>query len=120
MHLGTNFNEILIEIQTSSVKKALLKMASAEGWRFCSGLNVWTHYGLVTPYGVKKTDSTKPLPEPMLTDNKWGFVALPDGNYTGNVHDILDKNLRIINSRLQLHPPRANELLPHSDEPCPL
>ena len=40
-HLGTNFSEILIGIQTFSFKKMHLKMSSAK-WRpfFCLGLNV--------------------------------------------------------------------------------
>ena len=38
--LGTNFNEILIEILTFSFKKMRLKVSSAKWWRFCLGLNV--------------------------------------------------------------------------------
>ena len=38
--LGTNFNEILIEIHTFSYKKMHLKMASAKWRPFCLGLNV--------------------------------------------------------------------------------
>ena len=39
-NLGTNFNEIVIEIHTFSSKKIHLKMSS-EKWRpFCLGLNV--------------------------------------------------------------------------------
>ena len=40
--LGTNFSEILIEIQTFSLKKIRLKMASAKCRPFCLGLNVLT------------------------------------------------------------------------------
>ena len=40
--LGTNFNEILIEIQTFSFKKMHLKMSSAKWRPFCLGLNVLT------------------------------------------------------------------------------
>ena len=57
--LGTNFNEILIEIHTFSFKKMHLKMSSAKWRPFCLGLNVLTHCGqpelthcgLVTLYG---------------------------------------------------------------------
>ena len=35
--LGTNFNEILIAIQTFSFKKMLLKLSSAKWWPFCPG-----------------------------------------------------------------------------------
>ena len=38
--LGTNFSEILIEIQTFSLKKILLKMSSAKCFSFRLGLNV--------------------------------------------------------------------------------
>ena len=40
--LGTNFNEILIEIQTFSLKKIRLKMSSAKCCSFRLGLNVLT------------------------------------------------------------------------------
>ena len=38
--LGTNFNEIVIEIQTVSLRKMRLKMSSAKRHPFCLGLNV--------------------------------------------------------------------------------
>ena len=38
--LGTNFNEILIEIHAFSFKKMHLKMSSAKWRPFCLGLNV--------------------------------------------------------------------------------
>ena len=38
--LGTNFNEILIEIHNFSFKKMHLKMSSAKWRPFCLGLNV--------------------------------------------------------------------------------
>ena len=38
--LATNFSEILIEINTFSLKKMHLKMSSAKGRPFCLGLNV--------------------------------------------------------------------------------
>ena len=38
--LGTNFSEILIEIQTFSLKKIRLKTASAKRRPFCLGLNM--------------------------------------------------------------------------------
>ena len=39
-HLGTNFSDILIEIQTFSLKKMHLKMSSGKWRPFCFGLNV--------------------------------------------------------------------------------
>ena len=43
--LGTNFNEILIEIITFSFKKMRLKVSSAKWRPFCLGLNVLTQFG---------------------------------------------------------------------------
>ena len=43
--LGTNFSEILIEIQTFSLKKIRLKVSSAKCCSFHLGLNVLTHWG---------------------------------------------------------------------------
>ena len=40
-NLGTNFNEILIEIHTFSFRKMLFKMSSAQWRRFRLGLNVF-------------------------------------------------------------------------------
>ena len=42
--LGTNFSEILIEIQTFSLKKIRLKMSSVKCCSFRLGLNVLTHW----------------------------------------------------------------------------
>ena len=44
--LGTNFNEILIEIHTFSFKKMHLKMSSAKWRPFCLGLNVLMHWSV--------------------------------------------------------------------------
>ena len=43
--LGTNFNEILIEILTFSLKKMRLKVSSAKWWPFFLGLNVKKNTG---------------------------------------------------------------------------
>ena len=52
--LGTNFSEILIEIQTFSLKKIRLKMSSAKCCSFCLDLNllivghaIWTWYAIM-------------------------------------------------------------------------
>ena len=50
--LGTNFNEILIEIHTFSFKKMRLKMSSAKWRSFCLGLSV-----LITGSGPLLTKS---------------------------------------------------------------
>ena len=44
--LGTNFNEILIEIHTFSFKNIHLKMSSGKWPPFCLGLNVLIHMGV--------------------------------------------------------------------------
>ena len=46
--LGTNFNEILIEIHMISFTKIHLKMSSGKWLPFCLGLNV-----LIKPFGVE-------------------------------------------------------------------
>ena len=45
---GTNFIAMLIKIHTFSFKKVHLKILSGKCWSFCLGLNVLTHWGLVT------------------------------------------------------------------------
>ena len=53
--LGTNFNDILIEIHTIPFKKIHLKM-SPEKWRlFCLGLNVLSQWQALTEDLVKST-----------------------------------------------------------------
>ena len=70
--LRTNFSEILIEIQTFSLKKILLKMSSAKCTPFCLGLNVlnclsypnrswvWSPTGLQMAWYCQTTSSNKP------------------------------------------------------------
>ena len=55
--LGTNFNDILIEIHTFSFKKMYFKMSSAKWWPFCLGLNVliWRNHGYI--YNSERADS---------------------------------------------------------------
>ena len=56
--LGTNFNEMLIEIHAFSFTKIHLKMSSGKWWPFCLGLNVltelwileWAHCGYQISY----------------------------------------------------------------------
>ena len=43
--LGTNFSEILSEIDTLSFKQMRLKMSSGKWRPYCLGLNVLTHWG---------------------------------------------------------------------------
>ena len=53
-NLGTNFSKILSKIYTFSFKKIHLKMLSGKWRPFCLGLNVLTHCGLMTPYGISE------------------------------------------------------------------
>ena len=46
-HLWTNFSEILIGIQTFSLKKMQLKMSAGKWWPFCLGFNVSKEYRLL-------------------------------------------------------------------------
>ena len=50
---GTNFTEILFEILLFSFTKMCLRVSSVKRRPFRLGLNVLTHCGLVTPYGVR-------------------------------------------------------------------
>ena len=53
--LGTNFSEILIEIQTFSLKKIHLKMSSVKCCSFRLGLNVLTNADLLLNGPLEKT-----------------------------------------------------------------
>ena len=63
--LGTNFSEILIEIQTFSLKKIRLKMLSAKSSSFRLGLNVLTD--VQVPHYPLKWMSQIPMPISVLT-----------------------------------------------------
>ena len=55
-------------------------------------------------------DNTKPLPEPILTDPRWGLVAFTWGKF----HRKCTRpniSMKIINSRLQPHPTVDNEII---------
>ena len=76
--LGTKVSEILSEIHAFSFKKKHLKTSSAKRRPFCLGLNVLTHWGLVThmrPWSLSTLVQvmachlfgTKPFHEPMMT-----------------------------------------------------
>ena len=55
--LGTNFREILIEIQTSSLTKKHLKMSSAKCRSFCLGLNVLNKTTVDTSSKIPQTNT---------------------------------------------------------------
>ena len=74
--LGTNFSEILIEIQTFSLKKICLKMSSAKCRPFCLGLNVLTLYLLNSLLFWGKCEAHWKCKTRMLTQN------VPDLSYT--------------------------------------
>ena len=69
--VGTNFSEILFIIHTSSFRKMHLKMSSGKWRPFCLGLNVWTHWGLITKWANFTNDmhyqAISQLSVPMLT-----------------------------------------------------
>ena len=56
--LGTNFSEILIVIQTFSLTKMHLKMASAKWRGFCLGLNVLNNFLCVLAGALRRLHST--------------------------------------------------------------
>ena len=55
--LGTNFSEILIEIETFSFKKMHLTMSSGKWWTFCLCLNVLRKQVLHTYQGLTRRRS---------------------------------------------------------------
>ena len=75
--LGTNFNEISIEIHTYSFKKMHLKMSSGKWRPFCLGLNVVRVQCRTSQHWWEQllgVTGSKPLPEPVLTmthDTTW-------------------------------------------------
>ena len=84
--LGTNFNDILIGIQTFSFKKMHLKMSSAKWRPFCLGHNVLTteiyrHYTLTTTssYKLEGYHTQNSLSNMHATDVQWlaRLLALP-------------------------------------------
>ena len=73
-HLGTNFNEILIEILTFSLIKMRLKVSSAKWRPFHLGLNVLTHWQLGSDSSLntlRPRQNGHFLPEDIL---KWVFL----------------------------------------------
>ena len=62
--LGTNFSEILIEINTFSFKKIHLKMSSGKWQPFCLGLNVLTYLAPSTFRLIQASWSTRWQLEP--------------------------------------------------------
>ena len=69
-HLGTNFSEILIRIQTFPFKKMEFKMSSAKWHPFCLGINV--------------LNSCLQLCEVHITEVMW---YLSESNFMGNTHN---------------------------------
>ena len=53
--LGTNVSEIFIEINTFPLKKMHLKMSSVKGRPSCLGLNVLTHWDIVTHICIRES-----------------------------------------------------------------
>ena len=73
--LGTNFSEILIKIQTFSLKKIHLKMSSAKCCSFRLGLNVLNE---------SQTSSLKKMHLKILSAKWWPFCSdLDDKNQSG-------------------------------------
>ena len=54
-------------------------------WLQIDGVNIGSGNGLLP-------DSTKPLPEPLLTNHQWGSVAFPETNFTECTQDMNSQN----------------------------
>ena len=96
--LGKNFDDILIEVYTFSLKKMHLKMLSGKWRPFCPGLNVITHWGLVMHiYMCLPAWSSlvqvmawcltgvRPLPESMLIVS-WALANKLQWNFNQNMN----------------------------------
>ena len=68
--LGTNFSEILVEIQTFSFKKMQLKMSSAKWHPFCLDLNVLSDCSVST-----RSYSSLPIVEHIKIEEHFGKFA---------------------------------------------
>ena len=84
---GTNFNEILIEIQTFSFRKMHLKMSSAKWRPFCLGLNVLKKYVsgcLSIQEGVYDTSQcfvkTSHISKRLICSGGWRLVGMGQGH----------------------------------------
>ena len=97
--LGTNFNEILIEILTFSFMKMRLKVSSAKWRPFCLGLNVLrSEYLLLEErlgrWGVifnLKQNVLDILAVPIIVENS--VEAVSDGQHCGLLEDTSDRRL---------------------------
>ena len=76
--LGTNFSEIFIEIYAFSFKKMHLKRSSAKRRSVCLGVDLLTHWGLVTTH-VMPNQSTQQVSDQPLNDchfsSKWIYTS---------------------------------------------
>ena len=110
-----------------SEENSLENITSIMKWRlFCSYPHcfnsfwpcnsVWQHRSVNIGSGNGLLpDSTKPLPEPVLTCHQWDLVASPEGNFKVNALDIsplIFIHLKMNTWILQLYQTRASELIP--------
>ena len=70
--LGTNFSEILIEINTFPFKNIHLKMSSGKWWSFCLGLNVLTYWGL-DKWSILKTKVSDVISQGLIEYIYWSL-----------------------------------------------
>ena len=84
-HSRTNFNEMLIEIQTFSLTKVHLKMLSAIFQPNCPGEDVLTQCVLLMPYGS--------IDLGQYWHFHWGFASFTWWYLTGNSHDLNQRNV---------------------------
>ena len=77
--LGTKFSEILIEIQTFSIKKIHLKMSSGKWRPFCLGLNVLTDIRETGTFDDKSSNGAVPPGNKPLPAQFWPRFISPFG-----------------------------------------
>ena len=80
---------------------------------------VWTHCGLVMPYGDRSwvnigsgndlsPDGNNQLPKPMLTTHQWGLVSFPSGQFPKHFSSFLssDKWILLIPTHINNNTPK--------------
>ena len=92
--LGTNFSEILIEIDTFSFKKMHLKMSSAKWRPFRLGLNVLTHWQYLTNTAKCNSIRDVPLCLKLKFVLKYPITSTQNSDSIGNIWKDTDADMR--------------------------
>ena len=96
--LGTNFSEIVIEIQTFSLRKMRLKMLSAKRQPFCLGLNVLTpRFLLITGLAQDFSNGVTNLALTIHMTITWQITQIPVPELQPKMTPKFDSELKLKN-----------------------